>query len=116
VATGPRASALSELVHIEHFAEPQPVVAEPREGGVRWLPLALAALAALALLMFLRGRTTRSVQNPPSQAVSTANEALSKVELPGGASISVPEGSINYQLARFLGDPATTAPRNFVFD
>jgi OmpA-OmpF porin, OOP family len=110
------ASSLSEPVHIEHFAEPQPIAAEPREGGVRWLPLALAALAALALLMFLRGRTTRSVQNLPSQAVSTANEALSKVELPGGANISVPEGSINYNLARFLGDPSATAPKNFVFD
>src|SRR5262249_42631185 len=46
-------TSLNEPLHIEHFAEPAPVVDEPRGGGVRWLPLALAALAALALLMFL---------------------------------------------------------------
>jgi len=73
-------------------------------------------LAALALLMFLRGRTTRSVQNVPSQAVDATKEALSKVELPGGGNISVPQGSINYNLARFLGDPSAAVPKNFVFD
>ena len=109
-------TATNEPLHIEHFAEPAPVVEEPRGGGVRWLPLALAALAALALLMFLRGRTTRSVQNTPSQAVDATKEALSKVELPGGGNISVPQGSINYNLARFLGDPSATVPKNFVFD
>jgi outer membrane protein OmpA-like peptidoglycan-associated protein len=113
-ATGAR---LSEPLHIEHFSEPAPVVEEPRGGGVRWLPLALAALAALALLMFLRGRTTRSVQNIPAQAVDATKEAMSKVELPGGSNISVPQGSINYNLARFLADPsATDLPKNFVFD
>jgi outer membrane protein OmpA-like peptidoglycan-associated protein len=110
-------SALNEPLHIEHFAEPAPVVEEPRGGGVRWLPLALAALVALALLMFLRGRTTRSVQNPPPAAVDTTKEAVSRVDLPGGANINVPQGSINYNLARFLGDPsATSLPKNFVFD
>jgi outer membrane protein OmpA-like peptidoglycan-associated protein len=108
---------VSEPLHIEHFSEPAPVVDEPRGGGVRWLPLALAALAALALLMFLRGRTTRSVQNIPTQAVDATKEAMSKVELPGGSNISVPQGSINYNLARFLGDPSATGlPKNFVFD
>jgi outer membrane protein OmpA-like peptidoglycan-associated protein len=111
------ATATSEPLHIEHFAEPARVVEEPRGGGVRWLPLALAALAALALLMFLRGRTTRSVQDVTTQAVDTTKEALSRVDLPGGGNISVPQGSINYNLARFLGDPSATAlPKNFVFD
>jgi outer membrane protein OmpA-like peptidoglycan-associated protein len=110
-------TAVNEPLHIEHFAEQAPVAEEPRGGGVRWLPLALAALAALALLMFLRGRTTRSVQNPPPPAVDTTKEATSKVDLPGGANINVPQGSINYNLARFLGDPsATSLPKNFVFD
>ena len=112
----PTATALNEPLHIEHFAEPTRVPEEPRGGGIRWLPLALAALAALALLMFLRGRTTRSVQNIPSQAVDATKEALSKVELPGGGNISVPQGSINYNLARFLGDPSANVPKNFVFD
>src|SRR5215469_3764883 len=86
------ATALNEPLHIEHFAEPAPVMEEPRGGGVRWLPLALAALAALALLMFLRGRTTRSVQNLPADAVNATKEAISKINLPGGGNISVPEG------------------------
>jgi outer membrane protein OmpA-like peptidoglycan-associated protein len=110
---------VQEPLHIEHYAEPAPAAlpTEPPRKGVSWLPLALAALAALGLLMFLRGRTTRSVQNVTSDAVSTAKEAMSKVELPGGTNISVPEGSINYNLARFLAEPsAPTLPKSFVFD
>jgi outer membrane protein OmpA-like peptidoglycan-associated protein len=81
---------------------------------MRWLPVALAVLAALALLMFLRGRTGRpNVDTLASQATS----ALSRVELPGGTNISVPQGSINYNLARFLADKsATDLPKTFVFD
>jgi len=110
---------VQEPLHIEHFSEPAPVVVptEPVRRGMGWLPLALAALAALGLLMFLRGRTTRSVQNLPGEAVNTAKEAMSKVELPGGGNISVPQGSINYNLARFLADPSATGlPKTFVFD
>jgi outer membrane protein OmpA-like peptidoglycan-associated protein len=105
-------------MHIEHFAEPQRAAVEPsKPAGMRWLPLALAALAALALLMFLRGRSTRSAENLASQAETAAREALSKVDLPGGTNINVPQGSINYNLARFLGDPsATDVPKTFVFD
>jgi len=107
-----------EPMHIEHYAEPFRASAEPaRPAGMRWLPLALAALAALALLMFLRGRSTRSADNLASQAESAAREAVSKVELPGGVNINVPQGSINYNLARFLGDAsATDVPKTFVFD
>src|SRR5215467_548195 len=74
-------TTVSEPLHIEHFAETAPVGEQPRGGGVRWLPLALAALAALALLMFLRGRTTRSVQNLPADAVNATKEAISKINL-----------------------------------
>jgi outer membrane protein OmpA-like peptidoglycan-associated protein len=41
---------------------------------------------------------------------------LAKISLPGGLSISVPAGSINYNLAQFLADPSQTAPKTFVFD
>jgi outer membrane protein OmpA-like peptidoglycan-associated protein len=119
VTTREATTSVQEPLHIEHYSEPTPVVVptEPVRRGMSWLPLALAALAALGLLMFLRGRTTRSVQNLPAEAVNTAKEAMSKVELPGGANISVPEGSINYNLARFLADPsATSLPKTFVFD
>src|SRR5262249_34538364 len=69
--------------------------AEPRRTGLgRWLPLLLIALGILALLSFLRGRTPRA----------GVDGALTTVTLPGGASVSVPAGSVNYDLARFLGD------------
>lgn len=119
VTTRETTATVQEPLHIEHYSEPTPVVVprEPVRRGVSWLPLALAALAALALLMFLRGRTTKSVQNLPAAAVNSAKEAMSKVELPGGANISVPQGSINYNLARFLADPSATGlPKSFVFD
>jgi outer membrane protein OmpA-like peptidoglycan-associated protein len=106
---------LSEPAHLEHHIEPGVEEARSR-GGRSWLPLALAALAALALLMFLRGRTPRGVGNVGTQGAAIAREALSKIDLPGGANISVPAGSINYNLARFLGDNTAAAPRTFVFD
>ena len=117
---------LSEPVHLEHFAERAPAAAEPRPGGLGWLPLLLAGLAALGLLIFLRGRppsSTTSVRTAADTAANTANtaanaakEAASKAGLPGGADIRVPEGSINYNLARFLGDKTAAAPKNFTFD
>jgi OmpA-OmpF porin, OOP family len=42
---------------------------------------------------------------------------LSRIDLPGGTNISVPQGSINYNLARFLADKsAADVPKTFVFD
>lgn len=120
-------TVLREPMHLEHFPESTPVAVEPRRGGLGWLPLLLAGLAALGLLMFLRGRTTRPATNVVNEAANTAataaknattaaTDTLSKVPLPGGADIRVPEGSINYNLARFLGDKTSAAPRNFAFD
>lgn len=111
-----REASLSEPVHLEHHAEPAVAEEVRRGGGRNWLPLALAAVAALGLLMFLRARTPRSVGNVATQGAAIAKEALAKIDLPGGANISVPEGSINYNLARFLGDNAAPAPKTFVFD
>jgi OOP family OmpA-OmpF porin len=37
--------------------------------------------------------------------------------LPGGTSLSLPENSLNYNLARYLANPNdTTVPKTFVFD
>ena len=112
---------LREPMHIEHFPEAAPEAIEPRRAGLGWLPLLLAGLAALGLMLFLRGRTPQPAPNarpPVSEAANTAaaKGAVSKVPLPGGADIRVSEGSINYNLARFLGDSTAAAPRNFVFD
>lgn len=116
-------TTLREPVHLEHYAEPAPVAVEPRRAGLGWLPLLLAGLAALGLLLFLAGRNPRPATNVRTAVSETANTAataakdtLSKVPVPGGADIRVPEGSINYNLARFLGDKTAAAPKNFVFD
>jgi OmpA-OmpF porin, OOP family len=106
----------SEPTHIEHYTEPG-ITQPPRaRSGRNWLPLIVAALAAFALLMFLRGRTPRNAQNAVNQGAAIARESLSKIDLPGGTNISVPENSINYNLARFLGDNSAQAPKTFVFD
>jgi outer membrane protein OmpA-like peptidoglycan-associated protein len=103
----------AEPVHLERVHEPeptQPAAARP----MRWLPVTLAILAALALLLFLRSRTARSnVDNIGPQAPPAA----SRVDLPGGANISASKGTLNYNLAAFLADKsATDVPKTFVFD
>jgi OmpA-OmpF porin, OOP family len=103
----------AEPVHLERVHAETPLVTEGPK-PMRWLPIALAALAALALLMFLRGRTAR---NAADNVATTASNALSRITLPGGVNLSVPQGSINYNLARFLADTsATDVPKTFVFD
>jgi OmpA-OmpF porin, OOP family len=133
VTTVEHEAVLDSPMHIEHFAEPTPVAERPTvtperptpaltrprtDGGLRWLPFALLILAAMALLGYLlsRSRTPR-VSDLASRGISSATKALAKVPLPGGINLSVPEGSINYQLANFLGDTsATDLPKTFVFD
>jgi OmpA-OmpF porin, OOP family len=112
--TGVVTERAAEPVHLERVYGRETPVEPSGARPMRWLPVALAALAALALLMFLRGRTARpNVDSLTSQATS----ALSRIELPGGTNISVPQGSINYNLARFLADrSATDVPKTFVFD
>ena len=68
----------------------------------KWLWIGLIALAALLLWMFARGRGP--------------NGSLTRLSLPNGTSISVPEGSLNYNLASYLGSQAQDVPRTFVFD
>jgi outer membrane protein OmpA-like peptidoglycan-associated protein len=127
---------LDSPTHVEHFAEPTvsapprrvepptyverpaPVVAPPRTGGgARWLPFLLLILGAIALLgyLFSRARAPR-VGDLGSRAVTTATNALARIPLPNGVNLSVPQGSINYRLANFLGDRSATLPRTFVFD
>jgi outer membrane protein OmpA-like peptidoglycan-associated protein len=106
--------------HIEHFAEPTAPTTELRRatgGGLRWLPFALLLLCAIALLGWLlsRARAPR-MGDLATRGVNTATNALHSLTLPGGVNLSVPQGSINYNLAHFLGDPSASAPRTFVFD
>jgi OOP family OmpA-OmpF porin len=41
---------------------------------------------------------------------------LARLALPDGAALDVPEGSFNHELARYLADRDTAAPRTFVFE
>ncbi|HEY7404192.1 MAG TPA: OmpA family protein [Candidatus Angelobacter sp.] len=117
-----READVSSPTHLEHFVErapalDRPTAPPPGKTGMRWLPLALAALIALGLLWALRGRMSRAnVGDVTSRAVNTARQGLEQITLPGGGSISVAPGSINYDLAKFLGDPSAQVPKNFVFD
>lgn len=119
-----RETDLSAPTHLEHFVEraPETVVhtptaPPPERSGMRWLPLALGALLALGLLWGLRGRIGRTdVGNVASRGIDAAKKGLEQISLPGGASISAAPGSINYDLAKFLGDPSAQGPKTFVFD
>ena len=74
-----------------------------------WLiPLALLLLG----WMMFRGRTANVGTNVGTDVTRT----LSNITLPGGTNISIPQGSINYKLAQFLGDTSAQPPQNFVFD
>jgi outer membrane protein OmpA-like peptidoglycan-associated protein len=95
-------------------------------GRTKWLPWLLFALVALGLLFFLRGRSVRQGADVASQQAANAGRAignaagqaagaLTSLTLPGGVHLSVPEGSISYNLATFLGS-SEAAPRTFVFD
>jgi OmpA-OmpF porin, OOP family len=123
---------LASPTHIEHFREPTPVaerptavieqpapaVAQPRGGGVRWLPFALLLLAAIGLLGYLlsRARAPR-VGTVVPRNVPVASNPLARIALPNGVNLSVPQGSISYQLASFLGDHSVTGvPKTFTFD
>jgi len=118
-----RESEVSAPVRINRFVESEPVreaapvVTEPPHvpRGMRWLPLLLIALAAAGLLLYLRGRSAQP-RNAATGTVQQVGETAA-VNLPGGRSISVPRGSINYALATFLADPsAGPLPKTFVLD
>jgi OmpA-OmpF porin, OOP family len=84
-----------------------------RPAGMRWWPLLLIGLALL-LFWFFRNIGSRA-REAGRQVVTTTQNALWSINLPGGANILVPTGSFNYNLARFLAD-GQTAPQTFVFD
>jgi outer membrane protein OmpA-like peptidoglycan-associated protein len=98
---------------------PAPDLTRPRVGGGRqWLPFALLILAAIALLGYLlnRSRAPR-VSELASPGITSTTNTLARIPLPGGINLFVPQNSINYQLANFLGDnTATDVPKTFVFD
>jgi hypothetical protein len=77
---------------------------EARSGMAAIWPWLIGALA-LALLAFF-GLRYFSTQNVPGHV---------SLSLPGGSSIDVAEGSIGYEVAKYLGS-SDPAPKTFVFD
>lgn len=96
-------------------ASPPPIQA----AGRKWWPWLLGALVLLGLIYGLTqcSRKEATEQAPATLAAepATTRPATEALSLPDGTSISVPPGSIGYQLATFLAsnDPA---PKTFVFD
>jgi OmpA-OmpF porin, OOP family len=83
--------------------------AAPVASRVSWvIPLAILGLCALVWLLW-----PTTTPTPVSQAV----RKVSEVQLPDAVRISVPEGSLNFNLANWLaaGDDVNV-PRRFVFD
>lgn len=113
-------------VPAEYSSPRRPHLEERSGGSGKWLPWLLLLLVGLGLLVFMRGRAVRHAADlarqgagQAGQAIGSAAEqaegALTSITLPGGVHLSVPSGSIGYNLAAYLGSPAPT-PRTFVFD
>jgi OmpA-OmpF porin, OOP family len=80
-------------------------VGETSGMGKRLLPILLLVAVAIALLAYWKGCGT------------SVKQGLANLTLPGGAVISVPEGSLDYNLAKFLADGnSSELPKTFVFD
>jgi outer membrane protein OmpA-like peptidoglycan-associated protein len=80
-------------------------VAETSGMGKRLLPILLLLAVAIALVAYWKG------------CGSSVKQGLANLTLPGGAVISVPEGSLDYNLAKFLADGSSSElPKTFVFD
>ena len=75
----------------------------PAEANMKkWLWIGLIAFAGLLLWLFARGRGP--------------GEAMTRISLPNGTSLSVPDGSLTYNLANYLSSGSQDVPRGFVFD
>ena len=82
----------------------------------QWRWPVLGALA-VGLLYFFVGRDTGVTQSLMVNWAPVDTPAVTEVTLPGGAALSLKEGSFTYNVAKFLGDASTTiVPQSFVFD
>ena len=94
-----------------------PVPFAPEAGSsLRWLRW-LLPLALLALVGAWLASSWRACGQTAEQGKQAAQQQVARIALPEGGSLEVREGSFNYNLARFLGNPVDTGvPRTFVFE
>ena len=78
-------------------------------GRQRWFaPLLVLAAVALGTLVWLSW---------PTASVREASRRVSQLQLPGGATITAPEGSFNFSVAKWLASSSdTNVPKRFVFN
>jgi hypothetical protein len=110
-------------VPAEYSSSSRPHLEERSGGSGKWLPWLLLLLAGLGLLVFMRGRSVRRAadlaqggrqrwqSDRPCGRASKTEGALTSITLPGGVHLSVPSGSIGYNLAAYLGSTAATQGR-----
>ena len=81
--------------------------AAPRRSWIA--PVAVIGLLILGILAWM-------VWPSANTEVSKTVAKMSAIQLPGGTSISVPEGSFNFGVANWLASTDTKVPRRFTFD
>lgn len=75
------------------------------------------AVVAIGLIYFFMSRGGEVAQAPLATPVSAAPSVAPLVTLPDGTALALTEGSLNYNVAAFLKDPAlSTTPKTFIFD
>jgi len=114
LGAGPAGTATEMTPDSARSATAGPVRGESALKRWRWPVL---AVGALGLIYFLVGRDTGGTQSLVVEWVPAATPAVAEVTLPGGAALSLQEGSFNYNVAKFLADTTgATVPKTFVFD
>jgi OOP family OmpA-OmpF porin len=110
----PGGGLASTATRVGAYTAPRAVSETWREGSAWWKwALPVLGLVVLGLLYSL----WRGGSEGRREAVSFPARAAASITLPGGTTLSLPEGSLNYNLARFLATPSDTAvPKTFVFD
>jgi OOP family OmpA-OmpF porin len=91
---------------------------EPKRETPSWLvPLLVLGGILLVALAWLLNRPAPVREAPVATRPAAPASKMTDLQLPGGAKVSVPEGSFNYSLHQWLaGTTDTTVPKRFVFD
>ena len=92
----------------------RPAATEPAAWRMPLLVVALVGLLGAVFLTLWRGFEPEPA--PPPRPPQDMQKRLARLALPNGASLEVPEGSFNHELARYLADKGAAAPRTFVFE